>query len=243
MLADTRILPTRAATPQGGTWLALHALLGQGSCGDRLLYVGDHTYSDVLMSKRTLGWRTCLVVPELAKELALYGHPATQARLKKLQTARRDQVACDDAVDAANLGLFRWAGATGGGWGTYTNHGDSDKERGGGDGGEGYGEGGGGVREGSGDAEEGARLGGALADALKAQAAAREAVQAASDAWHGCFHPRWGQIFKAGHMDSRFAKQVADYACVYTAEASTLGAVSPTRDFRPTPDVMPHDNA
>jgi predicted HAD superfamily phosphohydrolase YqeG len=34
---------------------------------DRLLYVGDHMYSDVLRAKRTLGWRTMLVVPELEK--------------------------------------------------------------------------------------------------------------------------------------------------------------------------------
>ena len=59
--------------------------------------------------------------------------------------------------------------------------------------------------------------------------------------YHGVFHPRWGQLFKAGFMDSRFAKQVVDYACLYTTRASDLGSVSPTRDFRSFSDIMPHD--
>ena len=53
---------------QGGHATALQALLGLPS-GDRLLYVGDHMYADVLKAKRTCGWRTCLVVPELTEEI------------------------------------------------------------------------------------------------------------------------------------------------------------------------------
>ena len=36
------------------------------SSGNQILYVGDHIYGDVMRSKKTLGWRTMLVVPELA---------------------------------------------------------------------------------------------------------------------------------------------------------------------------------
>ena len=35
----------------------------------QVLYVGDHIYGDILRSKKTLGWRTMLVVPELETEL------------------------------------------------------------------------------------------------------------------------------------------------------------------------------
>ena len=31
--------------------------------------MGDHIYGDILRSKKTLGWRTMLVVPELESEL------------------------------------------------------------------------------------------------------------------------------------------------------------------------------
>lgn len=53
---------------QGGCWQDLHRML-HVSYGDRILYVGDHMYSDILRSKRTLGWRTCLIIPELEHEL------------------------------------------------------------------------------------------------------------------------------------------------------------------------------
>jgi len=35
--------------------------------------------------------------------------------------------------------------------------------------------------------------------------------------------------------------QVADYACIYATRASDLAGVSPSRDFRPADDLMPHD--
>jgi len=34
-----------------------------------VLYVGDHIFADVLRSKKAIGWRTLLVVPELDAEL------------------------------------------------------------------------------------------------------------------------------------------------------------------------------
>merc|ERR1711988_1051250 len=49
------------------------------------------------------------------------------------------------------------------------------------------------------------------------------------------FNPFWGQLFKAGHRESRFAKQVTDYACLYTSKASNFRFASPNRPFRPIP--------
>jgi len=65
---DGARLLQRSCVFQGGNWQHLHALL-QLSSGSGLLYVGDHMYSDILRSKRTLGWRTLLIVPELRDEL------------------------------------------------------------------------------------------------------------------------------------------------------------------------------
>lgn len=48
----------------------------------QVLYVGDHIYGDILRSKKTLGWRTMLVVPELDTELdILKSHKVTSALL------------------------------------------------------------------------------------------------------------------------------------------------------------------
>lgn len=58
-------------TFQGGNWLHLQAML-EIEAGEEILYVGDHLYSDVLRSKRTLGWRSAFIVPELEEEMRVF---------------------------------------------------------------------------------------------------------------------------------------------------------------------------
>ncbi|XP_075063384.1 5'-nucleotidase domain-containing protein 4-like isoform X2 [Mixophyes fleayi] len=43
-----------------------------GVKGKDILYVGDHIFGDILKCKKRQGWRTFLVVPELAKELNIW---------------------------------------------------------------------------------------------------------------------------------------------------------------------------
>ncbi len=52
----------------GGDAFFLESKLGV--IGDRILYFGDHTYGDILRSKKSVGWRTAMIVPELEEELA-----------------------------------------------------------------------------------------------------------------------------------------------------------------------------
>lgn len=56
---------------QGGNFLHLQAML-EIEAGEEILYVGDHLYSDVLRSKRTLGWRSAFIVPELEDEMRVF---------------------------------------------------------------------------------------------------------------------------------------------------------------------------
>lgn len=53
---------------QGGGVDNLHSMLGVRS-GSEVLYVGDHIYGDIIRSKKYLGWRTCLLIPELLDEI------------------------------------------------------------------------------------------------------------------------------------------------------------------------------
>ncbi len=87
---------------QGGYWHDLHKMLGV-SFGDRILYVGDHMYADILRSKRTLGWRTCLIIPELERELAV----AKQEQLlaHEMLRLRQLQYDLDDYIDILRLQL------------------------------------------------------------------------------------------------------------------------------------------
>lgn len=56
---------------QGGNWQHLTAML-EIQAGEEICYVGDHLYSDVLRSKRTLGWRSVFIIPELEEEMCTF---------------------------------------------------------------------------------------------------------------------------------------------------------------------------
>ncbi|KAG7346317.1 HAD superfamily hydrolase [Nitzschia inconspicua] len=71
---------------QGGNWQHLHKMMGIRS-GDEILYVGDHLYSDVLRSKRTLGWRSLFVMPELEGEIKTFSE--TIPLRKQIEDLRR----------------------------------------------------------------------------------------------------------------------------------------------------------
>ncbi|XP_040201925.1 cytosolic purine 5'-nucleotidase-like isoform X1 [Rana temporaria] len=58
------------AVYSGGSSDIVSDLLGVK--GKEIMYVGDHIFGDILKSKKRQGWRTFLVVPELAKELSIW---------------------------------------------------------------------------------------------------------------------------------------------------------------------------
>ncbi|KAL9257411.1 Cytosolic purine 5'-nucleotidase-like protein [Drosera capensis] len=75
---------------QGGNVAHLHKLLNIES-SSQVLYVGDHIYGDILRSKKVLGWRTMLVVPELEREVELLREfKDTRKELRSLRTQRDD---------------------------------------------------------------------------------------------------------------------------------------------------------
>ena len=52
---------------QGGNLRLLEEALGV--TGNRVLYIGDHIYGDMLRSKKDSAWRTAMVIPELEAEI------------------------------------------------------------------------------------------------------------------------------------------------------------------------------
>jgi HAD superfamily 5'-nucleotidase-like hydrolase len=179
---------------QGGCWLDLHKMMDVQR-GDNILYVGDHMYSDILRSKRSLGWRTCLVIPELEDELEV--SLREKGLLKQVQNMRRLQYDLDEYCDILRQRLLLGS-----------------------------------------DVQE------QLDEAAVKTQELKEALHELSEEYNAKFNPLWGQLFKAGHKESRFAKQVTDYVCLYTSKASNLRFVNPNRPFRPIPiDVIPHETA
>jgi len=53
---------------QGGSAKQLQKSLGLH--GDQILYLGDHIYGDILALKKSIGWRTALVIEEIEEEVA-----------------------------------------------------------------------------------------------------------------------------------------------------------------------------
>mmetsp|Transcript_7910 Transcript_7910/g.23547 ORF Transcript_7910/g.23547 Transcript_7910/m.23547 type:complete len:516 (+) Transcript_7910:354-1901(+) len=88
---------------QSGGWRALHAMLGVKS-GGQVLYVGDHMYGDVVRSKRSLGWRTTLIVPELENEIQADGADTPARRL--VAERERECEEAEGAVSALRLQLL-----------------------------------------------------------------------------------------------------------------------------------------
>jgi len=214
--------PARAY--QGGSYRHLHAMLGVSS-GNQILYVGDHIYGDVMRSKKTLGWRTMLVVPELAHELRCLEEAEARGAGEAIRALRRER---DALSDAAQLRMWR----------AFVTR-DASIESG--------------ARWSSGTAlnseptvfSEGARAAAADPELFKLASRAAEAKarhREKTRELHATFHPVWGQLMKAGSQNSRFAHQLERYACLYTSHARNLVAYSPQKTHRGQSDFMPHDD-
>jgi 5'-nucleotidase len=72
-----------------------------GVVGERVLYIGDHIYGDILRAKKSSVWRTAMVVWELEQELMLSERFAP--RLKQLDELDRKRRNLDAEVDYQQL--------------------------------------------------------------------------------------------------------------------------------------------
>jgi len=80
---------------QGGNVGHLHRLLSIAS-SSQILYVGDHIYGDILRSKKVLGWRTMLVIPELEHEVKLLSE--SKSTRKELRHLRMERDSIEDRI-------------------------------------------------------------------------------------------------------------------------------------------------
>jgi 5'-nucleotidase len=184
-----------------------------GFSGEKVLYVGDHIYGDILKSRKASLWRTCMVVQELEDEIRYTeGRREEISRLSEVELLR---ARLDDAVNQrkAVLGglerrLERETLAP-------AEQAGLEEER----------------REAKAELER-------LRRALKVAIGIAETLERDVEAG---FNPYWGLLFKEGHENSRFGAQVEQYACLYTSRVSNLLQVSPTQYLRSPRELMPHE--
>jgi HAD superfamily 5'-nucleotidase-like hydrolase len=98
----------------GGAYVGGNAALVEhhlGVTGDQILFVGDHLFADVHVSKNVLRWRTALVLRELEADLA--AEEAFETRRRYLQQLMGEKEALEFALCQARLGIQRHRGGYG----------------------------------------------------------------------------------------------------------------------------------
>jgi 5'-nucleotidase len=181
--------------------------------GDRILYVGDHIYGDILRSKKESAWRTVMIIQDMEAEvvahescreehmqLADYEERRAQLEdeLRYYQQSYKDVVrrleeAKDSKIPAAPL-----------------------------------------------EAERG-RIKRAV-ERIRGQMRVvdGEIIKLERDIARR-FHPYWGSLLKEANETSSFGDQVEEYACLYTSRVSNLNLYSPLQNFRSPRDLLPHE--
>lgn len=201
----------RGKAYQGGNLVDFERLLG--IAGEKILYVGDHIYGDILRSKKSSLWRTCMIVEELESELRhldLHEEP-----MRRLATEERLRASLEDELyrQKSLLNSIERRLAKG----SLVASSLEAKER---------------------ERQEAKALLDKLRVALRQVS---DEVEGLSKRIESGFNRYWGLTFKEGAENSRFGEQVEDYACLYTSRASNLLFCSPMQYFRAPRAVMPHE--
>ncbi len=182
--------------------------------GDSILYVGDHVYSDILLSKRSAWWRTALVIQEMEEGISkALGQAPQLSRLARLDEAARR---LDDSVnyhltltrslERVQKLIFALTSPE-----THVIDTTRDKAH-----------------------KEIEKKRAQLAQLLAEMEELETEVEST-------FNKYWGQTFRERHELSLFGDQVETYADIYTSKVSNFLFYSPDQHFRAARNFMPHE--
>jgi len=199
---------------QGGNLHDLERLLGV--TGDRIVYVGDHIYGDILRSKKESSWRTAMIIQEMEAEVMAHDACATDLRrndeLEETRTKLEDELRYHQGR-YKDLTRQVEAHAAKGQNGVTLTHLSAERVR-------------------------------AKRSVEQVRALLREVEKETTllvDRIDKRFHPYWGSLLKEASEKSSFGDQVEEYACLYTSRVSNLLSYSPLHYFRSPRDLMPHE--
>jgi HAD superfamily 5'-nucleotidase-like hydrolase len=202
-----------------------------GATGDEVLYFGDHTYGDILRSKKTVGWRTAMIVHELGREIRIRERRSPLAReLRDIVGRLRDL-----ARDADELGILAslmerliadpegeqvppWVSGFSGrelrDFCSLDADGRQKRLRR--------------VRETLQGLEFLIRQSESRADLLRHQIRVS-------------YNPNWGALFREDSQLSRFGQQVKEFACIYTASVANFLNYPGNHYFGASEEQLPHE--
>jgi HAD superfamily 5'-nucleotidase-like hydrolase len=185
--------------------------------GDRVLFVGDHIYGDMLRSRKSSTWRTAMILQEMEQEIVVHDRMAPSlARLDDLERQLRhlDAEIADKQLVLRSLQKLEEPGTK-----PPSSEGRTPDE----------------IAAAKRTVKE-------LLDKLRAELRASMAEHTRLEAeLDAAFNPHWGPLFREGNEISKFGEQVEAYACLYTSRVSNFRFYSPNRHFRGPRDRMPHE--
>ncbi len=194
---------------QGGNIVAFEKMTKV--TGDRVLYVGDHIYGDMIRLKKSRGWRTAMVLQELALENEVSERYAQEIRDLEVLDRRRRNLQSEIDYEALLLKQIQRL---------LDDCDESHKSR-------------------LVAAKRESRA--TLDSLRSRTRAMQQEVAGLERSIERSYNPHWGAMFREGASTSRFGQQVSDYADLYTSRASNFLSYSPLRYFRAPRKVMPHD--
>jgi HAD superfamily 5'-nucleotidase-like hydrolase len=211
-VTEAASLPTAMRVVRGANGAYLERALGTG--GEEILYFGDHTYGDILLSKKALGWRTAMLVPELDREIRVtQDHAKEFDRLSRL-SAERHHLEIDKAALGRELRRLQLLSGESDG---------VDPAR----------------RQ-----ELAARIQSIPEEIARIEKRGLEVdpeideLRAKIDR---AYNPYWGSIFRERNESSRFGHQLKDFACLYTSRVSNFLHYPMAYYFQSPIGYMPHD--
>ncbi|MGZ3416630.1 MAG: HAD-IG family 5'-nucleotidase [Polyangiales bacterium] len=217
---------------EGGNLLDFERMLGV--TGDRVLYVGDHIYGDILRSKKESAWRTAMIIQEMDVEVG--AHSTCNDSLEKLAELEERRARLEDELryhqarfkevqrklDSATVASPRSLRVEGAnalamltGPSNVRIFGELEAER-----------------------QRSKRAVERVRTLLREIETSAREIEARVDE---TFHPYWGSLLKEGTETSSFGDQVEEYACLYTSRVSNFFHYSPLQSFRSPRDLMPHE--
>jgi 5'-nucleotidase len=228
----------RGVVYEGGHLAEFERLLG--TAGDRVLYVGDHIYGDILRSKKESAWRTAMIIQEMEAEVD--AHEACREDFERIEELeeQREEIeeqlrfyqqrfkdltrSIDELASESRPRPFDGSSSRGRDLRALRDH--VPRER---------------LPELT--ALESERL--LVKRAVERIRGTMRALDAQAGELErrigGRFHRYWGSLLKEGHEKSGFGDQVEEYACLYTSRVSNLVNYSPLQHFRSPRDLLPHE--
>jgi HAD superfamily 5'-nucleotidase-like hydrolase len=201
----------RGCVYEGGNLLDFEKHLN--TTGDRILYVGDHIYGDILRSKKESSWRTVMIIQEMEAEVVAHESCREEHAMLGDYEERREQL--EDELRYYQQSYKDIVRRLEDAKETKSPAAPLEAERG--------------------------RIKRSV-ERIRGQMRVvdTELVRLEREISKR-FHPYWGSLLKEANETSSFGDQVEEYACLYTSRVSNLNLYSPLQFFRSPRDLMPHE--